>query len=211
MGEVHVAFGIHFDSLFHVTFIVFFTMHMSSFHIHKVLYFLWFFLPSNVWTPFGSKIFSSSTFTNSLFPLTPPSFKCVHVFLGPRTFDSFKGPLAHKQASLSITFGGVWPISTSTITPTNYLGSWAFVASIIAIRFMVDQCPFIIEALTWVNNNIFFSTTLQGDMWSSTTFNICMFSSIWTTHWSTNGSTSRFHFRVFAPSCLFQHDLQRDI
>jgi hypothetical protein len=31
--------------------------------------------------------------------------------------------------------------------------------------------------------------------------------SIWTTHLTTNGSTSRFHLEVFALSYLFQHVL----
>ncbi len=55
------------------------------------------------------------------------------------------------------------------------LGSWTFVTSIIGVRFMVDQHPFLLEALTWVNNNtfifqqhIFFPTTPKGTMWSFT-------------------------------------------
>jgi hypothetical protein len=57
-------------------------------------------------------------------------FGCL---LGPRSFDSPEGPLAHKQASLPITFGGIEVISTSTIAPTIYLGSWAFFISIIVV------------------------------------------------------------------------------
>jgi hypothetical protein len=68
--------------------------------------------------------------------------------LGPRSFDSPERPLVGKQASLPITFGGVGLISTSTITITTYLGSWALVASVIFSKFMVDQCPFLLEALT---------------------------------------------------------------
>ncbi len=65
----------------------------------------------------------------------------------PGSFDSPEGPLAHKQASLPITFSGVELISTSTIAPIAYLRSWALVALVIVIRFMVDQCPFLFEAL----------------------------------------------------------------
>jgi hypothetical protein len=36
---------------------------------------------------------------------------------------------------------------TSTIAPTTYLGSWAHVTLVIAIRLMVDQCPFLFKAL----------------------------------------------------------------
>jgi hypothetical protein len=67
--------------------------------------------------------------------------------LGPGSFDSPERPLVHKQASFPITFNGVMFISTSTITPATYLGSWAHVALIIVGRFMVDQHLFLFEAL----------------------------------------------------------------
>jgi hypothetical protein len=77
---------------------------------------------------------------------------------------------------------------------------------------MIDQCPFLLEALTWVNNNtFFFLATLQGGMWSSTTLSSCVSSTIWITHRATNGSTPRFHFEASAPSYPFQHALQWDI
>jgi len=42
-------------------------------------------------------------------------------------------------------------ISTATIALVAYLGSWALIVS----SFMVDQHPFLFEALTWVDNNSF--------------------------------------------------------
>jgi hypothetical protein len=66
-------------------------------------------------------------------------------FLGLRSFDNPKRPLICKQASFPITFGGV--ISTSTIAPIAYLGNWALVVLIIAIKFMVEQRPFLLETL----------------------------------------------------------------
>jgi hypothetical protein len=75
--------------------------------------------------------------------------------LGLRSFDSLEGPLTCKQVSLLITFSDIRLIPTTTITPTTYLKNWAFVASIIAHRFMVDQYPFLLEALTRVDNNTF--------------------------------------------------------
>jgi len=54
-----------------------------------------------------------------------------------------------------MTFGGSDIILTSTIAPIAYLESWAIVISIITARFMVDQCPFLFEALIQVNNNTF--------------------------------------------------------
>jgi hypothetical protein len=72
-----------------------------------------------------------------------------------RSFNNLEGLLAHKQNFLPITFSGSGLIPTATIAPIAYLRSWAFVASIIAARFMVDQCPFLLEALTQVDNNSF--------------------------------------------------------
>jgi hypothetical protein len=80
--------------------------------------------------------------------------------LGLRSFDNPKGPLVRKQGSFPITLGGIGFISTSTITPTTYLGSWAFVASIIDVRLMVDQRLFLLKALARIDNNKFpFQTT----------------------------------------------------
>jgi hypothetical protein len=101
-------------------------MHTSIFHLHKIP----FFLVSSFHKVFGC-------------------------FLGPRSFDSPERILAHKQTSLPITFGDIELISTSTISPTAYLGSWALVALVIIVRFMVNQRPFLLEALARINNNIF--------------------------------------------------------
>jgi hypothetical protein len=68
--------------------------------------------------------------------------------LGPRSFDNPKRPLACEQASLPIIFNGIGLILTPTITTIAYLGSWAFVTSIIVARFMVNQHPFLLETLT---------------------------------------------------------------
>ncbi len=74
-------------------------------------------------------------------------FGCL---LSLRPFDSLEGPLVRKQVSLPITFSGIEFILTSTITPTTYLGNWALITLVIAIRFMVDQRHFIFKALTSV-------------------------------------------------------------
>jgi hypothetical protein len=44
---------------------------------------------------------------------------------------------------------------TSTIAPTTYLRSWAFVVLLIVARFMVNQHHFFLKALTQINNNTF--------------------------------------------------------
>jgi hypothetical protein len=72
--------------------------------------------------------------------------------LGLVYFDNLERLLFHKQAFLLIILGGIDLISTSTNAPTTYLKAWAFVVSIITARFMVNQCPFLLEALVQVNN-----------------------------------------------------------
>jgi hypothetical protein len=76
-------------------------------------------------------------------------FRCL---LGLGSFYSLKRVLAYKRAFLPITFNGIRFIPKTTITLITYLGSWAFVASIIAVRFMVNQHPCLFEALTRVDN-----------------------------------------------------------
>jgi hypothetical protein len=75
--------------------------------------------------------------------------------LGLKCFDNLERPLAYKETSLPITFCGIGFILTTTIASTTYLKNWALIASIIVVRFMVDQCPFLLEALTQVDNNTF--------------------------------------------------------
>jgi hypothetical protein len=75
--------------------------------------------------------------------------------LGLGSFDSLEGLLAHKQSSFTITFGGIGFISIATIILTTYLKSWALVILIIVIKFMVDNCFFLLKVLTQVDNNTF--------------------------------------------------------
>jgi hypothetical protein len=104
--------------------------------------------------------FKSLTNSTSLFHLhrvfiyyVSSFFQMLGCFLGPRSFDNFKGLLACKQAFLPITFSGIGLIFTTTITLTTYLRSWVFVVSIITTKFMVNQHPFLFEALTRIDNN----------------------------------------------------------
>jgi hypothetical protein len=77
------------------------------------------------------------------------------VLLDPRSFDNPKGLLAHKQVFISITFCDIKLIPIAAIAPIAYLGNWALIASIIITRFMVDQRPFLLEALARINHNTF--------------------------------------------------------
>jgi hypothetical protein len=44
----------------------------------------------------------------------------------------------------------------ATIASSTYLRSWTFIASFIIVRFVVDQYPFLLEALARVDDNTFF-------------------------------------------------------
>jgi hypothetical protein len=68
--------------------------------------------------------------------------------LGPKSFNNLEGLLVREQTFLLITFNGFELILMTVIIPTTYLRSWALVVSIIVDRFMVYQCPFLLEALT---------------------------------------------------------------
>jgi hypothetical protein len=89
-----------------------------------------------------------STFIESLISFDFSFFQRFEHLLGLESFDNPERPLAHKQVFFPITFGGIGLIPMATITSSTYLRSWALVASIVAIRFMVDQHPFLFEALT---------------------------------------------------------------
>jgi len=153
----------------------------------------------------------SSTFVESLISFNSSPFQVFQHLLGLGSFDSLEGLLACKWASLPKTFSGIMFISTFTIAPTTYLGSWALVVLVIIVRFMVNQHLFLLEALTWVNNNKFcFQQHLKATCDLSPP-PARVFFSIWTIHRVTNDSTSRFHLEMPTPSYPFQHAFWRDI
>jgi hypothetical protein len=100
MGDVQVAFGI-----------------LTHCYMQQPLYL------SCCTPPFPTFIDSFVSFNSSFLQV----FGCLLV---PRSFDSFEGPLAHKQASLPITLGGIGFVLTTAIAPTTCLGSWALVVLI---------------------------------------------------------------------------------
>jgi hypothetical protein len=88
---------------------------------------------------------SFSTFIDSFVSF---DFSFLQVFghlLDPRSFHSLEGPLIHRHASLPINFKGIRLISITTIAPTTYLRSWAFVASIKIAKIMVNQHPLVFK------------------------------------------------------------------
>ncbi len=141
----------------------------------------------------------SSTFIKSFICFDFFFHKMFGRLLGPGSFDSLEGPLVGKQASLLITFDGFRLILTSTITLWAYLGSWTLVVLIIVVRFMVDQRPFLLEALSWVDNNTFpFQQHLKVacDLLPSPTYEMESWS--WTICWPMNWSNGGKHHHTFS-------------
>lgn len=59
--------------------------------------------------------------------------------------------LVHWQVAFPISSGGIWLISLKVIVQATYLGSWAWVAHVIAFKFLLDFCTFLLEMIV-VNN-----------------------------------------------------------
>jgi len=67
--------------------------------------------------------------------------------VGPGSLDYFKAPLVCQQVALPISSGGVALISSKVIDPTAYLRSWALVTPIIASKFLLDFCLFLLKVI----------------------------------------------------------------
>ncbi len=67
--------------------------------------------------------------------------------LGLDFLKCLKAPLVCPQVSLPISNDGIGLISTKTIAPIAYLGSWTLVVLVIASRFLLDLRPFLLEAI----------------------------------------------------------------
>jgi hypothetical protein len=55
--------------------------------------------------------------------------------------------LVHWHVSLPISSGGIGFIFAKTIALVVYLRNWVLVAFIIASRFLLNSCPFLLEAI----------------------------------------------------------------
>ncbi len=57
--------------------------------------------------------------------------------MGPRSLESFQGPLAKRWVQLSISFGGISLFFTEDCAPSTFLRNWALVASYFCLRFRI--------------------------------------------------------------------------
>jgi hypothetical protein len=69
------------------------------------------------------------------------------MLIGLGSFECPKAHLVHWQVSFPIFNGCIGLIFPKAIVPTVYLRNWALIAPIIAFRFLLDSCSFLLEAI----------------------------------------------------------------
>jgi hypothetical protein len=57
--------------------------------------------------------------------------------MGPRSRESFHGPLMRRHARLPISFGGISLFSMEDCAPFAFLGNWALMALYLCSRFCI--------------------------------------------------------------------------
>jgi hypothetical protein len=73
--------------------------------------------------------------------------------MGPRSWESFQGPLAKHQAQLLISFGGIGLIFMEDCVPSIFLGSWALVALYLCSKFRIFYKPILEEYVSQVEGD----------------------------------------------------------
>ncbi len=61
--------------------------------------------------------------------------------MGPRSWESFQGPLARCQVQLLISFGGIGLLSMEDCAPSVFLGNWVLVVLYLCSRFCIFDRP----------------------------------------------------------------------
>jgi hypothetical protein len=72
--------------------------------------------------------------------------------LGVSPFECFKAFLVCRHVAFPISNGGIGLISSYVIALATYLRNWALVAHVIASRFLLDSCPFLLGAISASNS-----------------------------------------------------------
>jgi hypothetical protein len=67
--------------------------------------------------------------------------------VGPCSLDCFEAPIVCQHVALPISSGSITLISSKVIDPTTYLRSWALVTPIIASKFLLDFCLFLLKVI----------------------------------------------------------------
>jgi hypothetical protein len=65
--------------------------------------------------------------------------------MGPRSWESFQGPLIKHQAQLLISFGGISFICMEDCAPFVFSGNWILVALYLCSRFHIFNRPVLEE------------------------------------------------------------------
>jgi len=70
--------------------------------------------------------------------------------MGPRSWESFQGPLARHQIRLSISFGGIGLLFMEDYAPFVFLRNWALMAPYLCSRFHIFNRPILEEYVSQV-------------------------------------------------------------
>jgi len=75
---------------------------------------------------------------------------------GPRSWESFQGPLARHQAQLLISFGGIGCIFMEDCVPFIFLGSWVLMALYLCFNFCIFYKPILEKYVSHVEGGSHF-------------------------------------------------------
>jgi hypothetical protein len=65
--------------------------------------------------------------------------------MGPRSWESFRGPLTRRSAQLSISFGGISLLFMEDCAPSVFLGSWVLMFPYLCYKFYIFDRPVLEE------------------------------------------------------------------
>jgi hypothetical protein len=68
--------------------------------------------------------------------------------LGASAFECLEAFLVRRHVVFPISSGGIRLISLEVIALATYLRSWALIAHVIASRFLLDSCPFLLGVIS---------------------------------------------------------------
>jgi hypothetical protein len=82
-------------------------------------------------------ILPSSSFLSLLAGFNKRVMQICGDITGPRSWESFQGPLARHQAQLLISFGGIGVIFMEDCVPSIFLESWVLVGLYLCSKFCI--------------------------------------------------------------------------
>jgi hypothetical protein len=85
--------------------------------------------------------------------------------MGPRSWESFQGPLTRRQARLSMSFSGISLFSLEDCAPSIFFRSWALMAPYLCSRFHIFDRPILEEYVSQVEGGPHLLQSCLRVMW----------------------------------------------